>query len=153
MNPRLQFVLNMKLGRASFSMGTRISPHNVVDRSKSPAFVAIGEARHALERIRNPISLGKRFLQGPGGTFIPDAMPQLWMSSWNWILLDPDDDIFEDFMWYEKHVNFDSAAQSIIQHLLDQLILAFECGQASPADHDFQGFTLLHVKSCPHQGS
>ncbi|KAH8672290.1 hypothetical protein BGZ61DRAFT_398302 [Ilyonectria robusta] len=144
MNPRLQFVLNMKLGRASFSMGTRISPHNVVDRSKSPAFVAIDEARLALWKIRNPISPGTRFPQDPKCTFITDTIPQTWMTSQNWILMEPDDDIFEDFMWFEKNVYFDNAAQSIIQHLLDRLILTFECGQASPADQDFQGFTLLH---------
>ena len=48
LRPKLEFVVKLQLGKNFVSIDSSLSLHNIVDRSKSPAFVPIEKARQNL---------------------------------------------------------------------------------------------------------
>lgn len=52
LNPKIQMTVGIQLGGWTLSMVGRLSPHNLVDPEKSPAFIAVKEASRDLQAFQ-----------------------------------------------------------------------------------------------------
>ncbi|KAI8667510.1 hypothetical protein NCS56_00887500 [Fusarium sp. Ph1] len=119
LSPKIQMMVGIQLGGWTLSMVGRLSPHNVVDPDKSPAFIALKEARSAMTVIMSQSR--KRRVQlhisGP------------WHTEPVWTGLTVQEQV-----------------KSLFHTLLQKLRESFESGTASPGDHTLGNFTLLHAE-------
>jgi len=122
-------MLGLQLGGWSLSMTGKISPHNVVDPLKSPAFFAMSEAKRKLRQFLIPDSrydhdiltrVETTTATSNGLTVVVDEGCPLELS-------------------YQRHI------ESICTILRSRLLQAFASGTASPADRTPEGITLLFV--------
>ncbi|RSL54126.1 hypothetical protein CEP53_007527 [Fusarium sp. AF-6] len=65
LSPRIQMMVGIQLGGWTLSMVGGLSPHNIVDEEKSPAFIALKEATRALLRQRHEIKRQRKYQLAP----------------------------------------------------------------------------------------
>lgn len=131
LSPRMQAMLGFRLGGRSLSMVGKISPHNIVDPLRSPAFIAMEEARRSLREFavsysgRKYISslrwIGTRRATSNGLTLLVHESSPLNLS-------------------FQRHV------ESTCATLRSRLLQAFASGTATPADRSPEGITILYVR-------
>ncbi|WAO91110.1 Hypothetical protein NCS54_00856300 [Fusarium falciforme] len=121
LSPKIQMMVGIQLGGWTLSMVGRLSPHNVVDPGKSPAFMALGKAWGALGAVR---SRGDSWDQ-PGR-----RSQEYTVDSWRRSHIEP--------------LTVQEEVKSLFHNLLQELREAFESGTASPSDHTPNNTTLLH---------
>jgi hypothetical protein len=119
-------MVGIQLGGWSLSMVGRLSPHNVVDDEKSPAFIALDEALGALRAVKS---------RAPKLT--PEIEPS-WEYRVDRLRLSHTGPVSTSLTVQEE-------AKSLFYMLLQKLREAFESGTASPSDHTPDNQTLLHV--------
>ncbi|KAJ3535244.1 hypothetical protein NM208_g7216 [Fusarium decemcellulare] len=118
----LLVMFGFQLGRWALSMTGSISPHNVVDPKRSPAFIAIEEARGA---VQDCLYFNQGYMyKGALGGLRPSKLELL------------------------SAVKPSSAEklESILETLLRKLIQAYEEGRASPTDRTPYGTSPLEVR-------
>ncbi|KAF4471437.1 hypothetical protein FALBO_1642 [Fusarium albosuccineum] len=115
-----QVMFGFQLGHRALSMTGSISPHNVVDPNRSPAFIAIEEAHNALERWES-FDRGYTYQAALSG-LRPDRLTYMHPPNAS-----------------KEKLN------SLLETLLRKLIQAYEEGRASPTDRKPDGTTLLEV--------
>ncbi|EEU39627.1 uncharacterized protein NECHADRAFT_81997 [Fusarium vanettenii 77-13-4] len=121
LSPRIQMMVGIQLGGWTLSMVGRLSPHNMVDGKKSPAFIAIDKACLALESLEERCDALR-----PPGVCITDYQWPSYLDSIS----------ARSCVQEEAKATFDT--------LFQQLREAFQSGKASPGDRMANGRTLLH---------
>ena len=146
LQPAIEFALKAHFSRSSASISAALSPHNVVNRSRSPAFIAIHNAR------KNLFYLLDDFYEPP--SYTPEVgNPQRrrygeLAHDGYWFRPGSDHDV--SLICWDADYRFSLDVRAIIELLYERLLRAFESGKASPRDQDAGGSTLIHVSiTCP----
>ncbi|KAF4963898.1 hypothetical protein FSARC_8151, partial [Fusarium sarcochroum] len=133
LDPRIQAVLGLKSGNKALSTTWGLSFHNIVDPYRSPSFVAVEEARKALESVRDT-QQGSRWIRWNDGT-IPVEQDS---SNGICVLVPvPGND--------RQSLSDRTAVRHVYKTLRRNLLHAFDSGAASPTDQTPEGDTVLHV--------
>lgn len=127
--PRIQAMLRLRSGGWSLSMIGKISPHNIVDPLRSPAFLAMSEAETKL----------RVFLESDEGYDHGMPAPEATTTATSNGLTVTVDEGFPLDPICQTHI------ESICVRLQSRLFQAFSSGTASPADRTPEGVTLLFV--------
>lgn len=159
--PRIGFVFEVHLARSFVSMSTAISPHNVVDRSKSPGFIAIQNARKNIFYLMTADASSVwddnrdcTELAHDGSHIFECYTPEVGSTkhrkygelAYSGCFASSGSDYVESYVCWKADVRFEQDIRAIIELLYARLRQAFEDGQASPRDQDAYGDTLLHVR-------
>ncbi|KAM5373316.1 hypothetical protein ACJZ2D_007145 [Fusarium nematophilum] len=127
LKPRIQVMLGLQLGGWALSMCGRISPHNVVDPDKSPAFIAV---KNAIGEIKDTFGI---------------SIFQTQLFPGSELRLVGSDGLRTLTVVQEVDVLQRQAVTSTFESLLRSILQAFESGEASPTDQTPQGATVLHL--------
>lgn len=143
--PRIQIIFNMALGAANFSLSAKISPHTVVEWSRSPSFRAVSDARRNIQSLL-PQPLHEYFLSPEPEIGTPHSMvsKQGRIRCSSQVSTNPNGPFIEQIC-LQTNPYLQADVKRVLELLYERLIIVFESGKGSPTDQLADGVTILYV--------
>lgn len=143
----LEFLVKVQLGKNLASISCSLSPHNIVDRARSPAFVAIEKARQNLFFL---------VTAGDEQPWLTHYEPEIGTRrrrkygeiSYGGVISSTQSGYIESLVCLQADQEFKFEVRAIADLLYERLSQVFAAGEASPRDQDVNGDTLLHEFVC-----